>query len=236
MFKKISFFRLLSLSVLLNAGALHAEVTIDTLHSFNAGEPAVASQVNENFQALASAINGIKDRLDGVDCSSAITENLDFKFFSFGVGIGGGSSFMQAESDIMKGDLCIKTDGTLSLKDTNFHWVEVVGPPASFTKKDIDPGDSDPDGDLQTTDLYYTLNNGCVFKVGTTSGFTDPMMVFHMNSSMTMGVGGSGDKNELCEGGIDCASGSDQDVGDSYFKDIIVLVRKGSGATYCDSL
>ena len=212
--------------------AYSADVSVP--HTFAAGSPAVAAQVNENFQTLANAINTLSARIYGTSCSSAITQDTDFAIISFGVGIGAGANFLHTETDLIKGDVCIKTDGSLKFSGKSYKYVEVNGPSADINQAihtyDAIPG-NDPQGELENLTGTYTLNSACELAIN----IDGDSIIMNMNSSLTMGVGGTGEKNELCNDGSDCAPGSGPDVGDSYFRDIILLVRKGSGATFCST-
>ena len=226
---------LLFLGAVYPATVLADDVTVP--HTFVAGTPASASEVNANFQALVTAINDLQQTLASTTCSS-LTSDLDFKLLSFGVGLGAGDSFLHSESGIGEIDACLKADGNLALQGTLEVFTEVNGPQnlAEAIHHEIAETGNDPEGDLVSGTIPYTLNTDCSIVVAASAIDADTDLTVHMNPALTMGVGLLTEKMELCNDGSDCNSGSGADVGDAYFKEMIVMVRKGPGATFCASL
>ena len=225
-----------AISAFYGPAVIAADVTVP--HQFTAGTVAQAEQVNENFQALADAINSINQRLSQSACAEPITTDLDYKFVYLGVGVGGGANFVHVENDSSTADVCLKTDGTFVYQGRSTFYTEINGPQPTVSELiehvEATTG-NDPGGELETFTFNYQLNADCSLDlIPLNQG--DPELTIQMDRSLSMGVGATPEKAELCEGGNECSPTDEEYRGDSYLADMFILLRKGEGATFCSSL
>jgi hypothetical protein len=204
-------------------------------HTFVAGTPASAAEVNANFQALVDEINALKAAIGATACGT-VDAALDYEVISFGVGIGAANNALYNEAGVIRNDACLKPDGTLQIQGTLDSYTWTFGPlpngNEAINHSFAEPG-NDPEGELGTETLSYTLDTDCSLVVPIPDGGT---LKVQMDRGLNMGVGVLTEKNELCSDGSDCASGSGADIGDNYYHELVVLVRKGAAASYCASL
>lgn len=118
---------LLSLCVVSNAAFAQTAVP----YTFSSGTPAKASEVNANFQALATAIDGLATRvnkLEGQITSADIVGTYTSRIHQVGVQQGTGAT----EAITYEGSLTFAADGTFT--STSVGHVNDVGGPSTISE------------------------------------------------------------------------------------------------------
>lgn len=188
-------------------------------NQFQADTPAVAAEVNQNFNDVAAAINALTDRVaaleavnNGSDCADGRTSGA-YDLVAYRVALGrapgnDGPDYIHFELEYEEFDVCLHSDGTA--------WAKVT------RRKDVGEDNSVDTTIGQVLTGTYSLSSTCALTLNVPQG-EDPVYLSGTPSLETF-TGGETDFDDLIYQG--------QDVGDSNGQTLFVMTKTMPGADH----
>lgn len=216
----------LTLSIgLVTASSVWAEEFV-VPNAFVANTPAVASEVNANFDAIAAAINGLAARVDALEAPSASSDcalgRLEgyYRIISLESELGAvysGGWNVDGMSTRHEG-ICFRADHTY--EGEGISHTDVTRGTGGYGVTPQWYNDSDPVGERFVG--TYTLTPDCTLTANYVEDGTVGSAVFHGDATADLFIGTSTENEYLENDGVP--------VGDSWYTSLMLLIRQPASA------